>query len=674
MSNQEETANLDKSVSELEGKALIQRIEQYFQNAYIARRDAEARWLTTMAMLEGYHYYRFDYQTRKVYIEKTTPPGQVRAKIDDILMRYEEALGRFSTAPILPTVLPRNNNVMVWMKVKPTQMLVDYFRTKESLGFQRSYTNLVKYLLGAGTGALYVGWNAQEEMPYIEAVPPWELFPFPASATDDKKLNGIIRATIVDKEWVKTYFPEVSDTKAPRTFQDSVNGYGAYGGRGLTTEGYMVKYVFFKPSAAFPKGRLVILVEDKIVRDLRQLPGGVFPLFICRYTPMMNFWWGIPLLYRVANMNREMNRLFSALIASSKMIANGGYIFFPSGAIDVQQVHKQQGAFIPYTPQTAFDNNTDFKYFQAPKAGTELNLMLQTVKGFVDDLTSQHDISRGQAEGRVDSATGLSFLRDEDMTPLATVSEDLKTVYADVFSLVIKLCKENWTTAKRISILDENDIPFDMALQNNMLADDDEVEVNVAPIMPQSKQFLMEKLDQLFQQQQITPTQYKKGLLALGFRLPGMEALSSPDEKNALLEIKLIFNDGQQPGQVPETLPQEDHQEHMRIHRDFMASFEFSLFASQDVIEAFEQHLATHQQMIQGLDPNTASGLPPQTDTEMEEYDGYIGALKIGQLELDDLLDRLPSIAEDKLEQEAQYGKGGQETEKKQELQKMVVD
>lgn len=637
---QQETAQLP--ISALSGEELVKRVDDYFQDAVTARRDAEIRWLQTMAMLEGYHYLKVDYTSRKILIERTVPPGEVRAKIDDMVMRYEEAMGRFATAPILPTCLPKGTSSVVWLKIRGSQSLLDHFRQDEQYGFESSYLNLIQYILTGGTSAWYVGWNNEKEMPTIEAVPPWELYPFPATAKNDEQLSGVIRATIVDREWVQTYYPDFVNVAPARTFHDSSNGYGAYGGRGLQTQGYLVKFVFFKPTAAWPKGRALVLIEDKLAYDTGEagLPSGLFPFAFVRYTGLANYWWGLPLLHRVANMNKELNRLFSNMISSAELIANGGYLFIPQGYVDMAQLHKQKGGIIPYS-QTPFTPDEKPHAIQPPRAGSELQMMFNTAKQQIDDMTSQHDISRGQAQGRVDSAQGLGFLRDEDMTPLSMVSMDLQKAAQHVFRCVLQFCHDYWTSPKRISIIGKDELPLEMLLGNDAIATADEVMIEVSPVIPQSKQFLMQQLDKLLQMQQITPHQYKKGMMALGVKIPGMDDLQSVDERKASIENRVLFNDGQQPGQLPAILEFEDHPVHLDTHRKYVSSFEFALTANPEIQNAFRQHMNTHQGFMSG---QTQVGNPQDFDSGMAQFDQQQGDLRLAMMENRLLIDDMDSI------------------------------
>lgn len=628
-----------KSLHELEGKALVSRINELFDQAHTSRRDPEVRWLVSMAMIEGFHYLKVDYASRRIIAERSTPPGEIRAKIDDILMRYEEAMGRFSEAPILPQVSPKGTDPKKWIKVRPTQILIDSLRTDSRYNFKKSYLNLISYLLVGGTGGIYVHWDKGQEMPIFEAVPSWELYPIPASARTDNQLTGIIRSVIVDREWVNAHYPDVLLKVTPRSFHDSSNGYGSYGGRGLQTEGYMVKYVFLKPDRMYPKGRVLILVESELVYDSGQegLPAGIFPFAFVRYTPLPNYWWGMNFLYRVCNMNKELNRLFSNMVSSAELIANGGYVFVPSGIVDVSQLHKQKGGLIPYTSQP-LNSEDPIQSIQPPRAGSELQTMFVTTKATLDDVTAQHEISRGQAPGRVDSGTGLSFLRDEDMTPLACVSSELQTAYQQIFNVALTLCKTFWTGPKRIAVLSDGDIPLERLMGPESIGTLEDMELSIGPILPQSKPFLLQQLDKLLQMGQLTPHQYKKGLAACGVRIPGMEDLISVDERKAEVENRILYNDGQTPGQIPEPLEIEDHAVHHDVIRRFMASFEFALTASEEVREAFEMHAQYHMEHLVSQGPGMGAD---EYDTDARDFDQQTGERDVSVLETDSLMEEL---------------------------------
>ena len=318
---------------DITNKSLDKQITQYFEEAHRSRIEPEMWWLAAEAMLSGHHYYKVNFGTRQVLWDNRIPEGEVRAKLPQCLSRYKNELGRLSSVPLTVSVYPTTTNPDAYHKSRVNKTVLEYYLTDKGMDFHSQWMDFLGYLLAGGTAALFAGWDDFTQDPYVEAVPPWEIYPFPANATNDKDLWGIIRGKMVSKEWIEENLPEAKDEKESDSYSSVVAGYGLYSGRSAMKRGVLVKYAFFKPSAKNPAGRVVIMVGKKIYRDIPELPGKVWPWVIERYTRQNTHWWGMSFVYPLISINKELNRHVSAMIARSQTIAHGGWTFIPATCV-----------------------------------------------------------------------------------------------------------------------------------------------------------------------------------------------------------------------------------------------------------------------------------------------------------------------------------------------------
>jgi hypothetical protein len=131
--------------------------------------------------------------------------------------------------------------------------------------------------------------------------------------------------------------------------------------------------------------------------------------------------YGTSIIEDLLPVQKEYNRTRSQIIENKNRMAKI-QLMAPRGSIEVQKVTSEPGQVILYTPGYAPPQPIPLQNLPA--------YVLQEVQQLqqdMDDISGQHEVSRGQNPAQVTAATALSYLQEQDDTKLSGTIESLES-------------------------------------------------------------------------------------------------------------------------------------------------------------------------------------------------------------------------------------------------------
>lgn len=619
------------------------------KEAYTIRTPAETKWLIASAVLDGFSYLTENWDTPRVYTNPYEPKGKIRVRIPETLTRFRREKGRLISILRVPTSAPVvTGDPDIWRRNRFATGALAYLY--HSTDFQDVYDTWLTDILVEGTAGIMPYWDDQMQTRDGEpgsvafrTIPAWELFPFPANAIDDQSLQGIIWSRVVSQEWVKQNIPEAENESETSV----TTPYHVY--RGLrssntsdTLTGHKVRWIFFKPSRRFPKGEVIIMVGDTIYRRQGELPfwlgrQRVLPISIARFTKKNMTWWGEGFVYPIAQLNRETNRMMSLLVRRAILKAHPGYLMSPLGIVNTEDFKNQIGGLIQYK-SNPFSPDSKPYWLTTPPSTADTDTLVNRLHQFTEDAASQHGPTSGTSVGRVESHAAIQSLIRQDMVPMEGAIRSIDSALKRAFGIALEIGRARWQTKRKAAVSGPLGYPnYTINFDPADLPDMGDIKVMTSMDFPIDKPAMMQFLGSLASTPSvdgkplISPEEYRKGILAMGIQIPGVE-LMSQDEEQAWNENYTMYGDGKTPGEVQDPDGSlEGLEAHLRTHKKFSGSPEVQN-ASPQVRATFSRHITLTASMLQG------SPVPPDFDNQVagdlgDEYADEITAQFAGALD-----------------------------------------
>lgn len=444
----------------------------------------------------------------------------------------------------------------------------------------------------------------------IEPTTPFHVF-IPNFDTEElEEQPYVIHVTTKSVDWVRMTYPQLSKVEADvNAASDILNDsfMGMIGAQSPDSKNSVLCIeVWIKPKGhpLFPSGGMFQIVGGRIVYLSNKYPykHGEFPFSKLEHIPSGKF-YGTSVIEDLISPQREYNRTRSQIVENKNRMAKLQLVA-PRGSIEASKVTSEPGQVIFYTP--GFNPPTPLTLQGLP------SYVLQEVDRLqqdMDDISGQHEISRGQNPAQVTAATALSYLQEQDDTQLSDTIESLESAVEKLGRHVLSHASQYWTEGRMIRVVGR-DQSFDAHVYKTAdLGGNNDLRVESGSALPTSKAakqaFLMDLI-------KLGAIQINDALQVLD--IGGIEKVYEDflvDKRQAQRE-NLKLGSGL-------SLPPNDwdnHQVHIMIHNKYRKTQEYEALPNK-AKEDFQQHVELHKAAMAAAmpppdqqDPNANPGQP----------------------------------------------------------------
>ncbi|MET0578238.1 MAG: hypothetical protein ABW122_06240, partial [Ilumatobacteraceae bacterium] len=324
----------------------------------------------------------------------------------------------------------------------------------------------------------------------------------------------------------------------------------------------MVLTYFERPNGLQP-GRVMTVVDGEVV-DQGPWP---FPfnerlnIAVAKVEPIHGRWFGHTPVTDAVSVQALLNASWSSIVEHMKLAGNAR-CWVPLGAVDdVEDLTDTPGEFVEYNPI-----NGQKPAWEAPPTMPDWWIRQPSMLGeAMDDILGSHDVSRGDAPAGVESGIALSILSENDDTPVGALAKVLGECWGRAATMVLKLYEAN-VQETRQSMIYAGSVPEAVSWSGGDLVGQTTVVVPLDSVLPRSRAAQAAYALQLYDRKIIqTPTE-----LAKVADLPDQDDLLAgidPDTARAQRENYWLAI-----GTARTVDIIDDHQNHLKIHRDFQRS------------------------------------------------------------------------------------------------------
>lgn len=421
------------------GKELIGWATAEFTRCKSAKLPKQRQWYTNLAMVFGQQWLQKAGVGTGNKLQVQPTPRWMRRKTINRLRSYvrTESSKFLSTLPNIVSVPSTAEDEDVRAAFAAEQVWMSYSERKK---FRREYSAAVWWMILTGTGFLKAWWDPSIEVPIAEGqtdqgdiayrkVSPFHLFVPEMRETNIEDQPYVIEAKIRPLSWAKKFYNEqLKDvTLAPSASSSNQLMDEAYLSLQQSSKGLdsVTVYEFWvKPGQLdeLPEGGYFVLVDDILVDFYNGMPykHNEFPYTKFEHLFNDTFWADTPLVDLIP-LQKEYNEVRTDIGVAARRMGNP-QLLVQKGSVDTAKMTNEPGAQIVYRPGTAPPQ-------PAPMAAIPQYVTDQLERVLLDfeDISGQHEISRGQAPAGVSAGTALAYLGERDdnfLTPQYQSIED----------------------------------------------------------------------------------------------------------------------------------------------------------------------------------------------------------------------------------------------------------
>lgn len=297
----------------------------------------------------------------------------------------------------------------------------------------------------------------------------------------------LIHAQVKSDDWVKLNYPGIKysaneDKENEILDQSWLNLVGAQNMKGQ--KGVICLEAWIKPGAhpKFPNGAMFTVIGDTVVQGAEGWPyeHNKFPFSKLDHIPAGKFYADSSIVDLIP-LQREYNRTRGQIIEAKNKMSKPQLIA-EKGSVDPSKITTEPGQVIEY--EAGYAEPKPLPLQNLP------NYVLQELDRLlldINDVTGQHEVSKGQTPPGVTAATAINYLQEQDNSMLAHTFQSFEEGIEKIARMALSYVHQFWDVPRTIKIVGE-DGSFDaQAFKGSQLADYTDIRIESGSSLPTSK-------------------------------------------------------------------------------------------------------------------------------------------------------------------------------------------
>lgn len=568
-----------------ENRALIAELEGKFTRAANARKPLDTDWVLDAAFFSGHQYTEYNTDTGRF---QTIPrserrPKQVRCVDNRVYSLVMDTWTMAKANDPAVEVVPTNVDSSEIAKARVAQAYADHIAFPSQADWKAERDAALFWTCLCGPGWIKTTYSKSLGRPDIEACSPLEVYLQPG-VKNYRRANWIIHTMSMDPEDVyNAYGVELpaSDVDSQDALKTQIlRELGMVTGNPTVT----VKELWELPSRRHPKGRFITWTRERVLQNLAfPYDHRMLPFAQIGHSPVpgtAHYSSGTKI---ARPLNMELNSYHNQKLDHRKRYSDGKW--FVDSTMDLNEDPDDSGGQI-------LKGDTRGGLLSAPVQIPGMPWVEsgdgEWIEGAMDNAIGVHAASRGEAPGRVDSASGIASLQEGDRGRLSEVEGTLITATARTFGMVLSLGQQYVSEEVLVPLYSTNGAQFVHAFKTSQFPKNPIVKVTMGSGLPKNKAARRQEIIAM----------YSAGLFGPagdpGANAKALSLLDFPAEANISgleLEEMVARNENMLMLQgIPVTpKPWQNHELHERIHNECRNTAEYDA-AGDKIWSVFEFH------------------------------------------------------------------------------------
>lgn len=551
------------------------------------------------------------------------------------------------------------------------------------------FRQAMMWTLSTGNGFVKSYWNPTKvdktgelgDFCY-ENVTPFHIFVPDMLAEDIEDQPYVIHVMTKSPEWVRMNFPNVKAAPNVMEASDILNDsfLQLVGAQDFRREAILCYEVWVKPGNVefLPNGGMFTIIADQMVQIVEGNPylHQEYPFTKFGHLPTGRFYCD-SVINDLIPIQREYNRTRGQMIEAKNRMSHP-QLLAAQGSIDAAKMTTEPGQVIQY--KLGYPPPEPLPLQNLP------NYVMQEVDRLLmdfEDISGQHQVSKGNAPAGVTAATAINFLQEQDESMLSTTFANIEKGYEKIGYQTLCYVKQYWEVPRIVKVTGKDGTFNVMSFAGADLRDNTDIRVEAGSALPTSRAakqaFLMDLMGQGFippekglelldvggvqrlyddikvdsaqasreNMRMAAVTQEMLDEYAQTFLPPppnpieqmlsgamgGMDEMGGmptdpmqPEQPPALIDPNTgqpLVDASGMPAQPPLIVPvnsYDNHQVHIQVHNTYRKSQQFEN-ASPETKALFEEHVNQHM-MAMGVVPGAPAPMPGQNSVTSGGMEG----------------------------------------------------
>jgi hypothetical protein len=595
---------------------LLGWVQQQYSSAKSARTKIERQWMLNLAFYRG--------KQNVAYISTTAanngfrllvppaPPWRVRLVINKVRPALRKEMAKLTAQKPSFTVVPATNEDEDYYAAKAAEQVLEACYADYKL--EAVVRSMVWWLSTCGTSFIKCYWDenkkAYKKGPVdprlgkpsdiqgdtcVDPIVPLYIFVPDLLEEDIEKQAWVIHAFTKSRDWIREYYGKDVETKSTTKsttdlLEDSF--FDVFGSdKPRLQEQILCLEMWIKPGGHpwFPNGGMILVVGDQLynIEDTYPYAHGQYPFIKFTNVPTGQF-YAESVITDLIPLQKELNRTRSQIVENKNMMARPKLIY-PKGAIDPNKITSEPGQGIPV--ELGYEDR--IRPLEMPQLPSYVENEIVRIQQDMDDISGQHEVSRGQVPTQVTAATAISYLQEQDDTILALTTASIEAGMAKLGGQILSFAENYWDEERLIKVAGKDESFNIQFLKGSALRGNTDVRVQAGSALPTSKAARQALLLDLFKMGAFGPDPSE--FLRI-MDLPGVEKVIEGykvDISQAQREnMKMALG---QPQQVHDF---DNNEIHLEYHDRYSKTQEYEMLPP-EIQQIFIQHRMSHQQALQ---------------------------------------------------------------------------
>lgn len=341
-----------------------------------------------------------------------------------------------------------------------------------------------------------------------ENVTPFHVFVPDMLAQDIEDQPYIIHIQTKSPEWVKSNYPGLKFEPNVMEANDILNDsfLNLVGASDFRKNAVLCYEVWIKPGQVefMPKGGMFTIIGDTVVQMAEGNPymHQQYPFVKFEHIPTGRF-YADSVVTDLIPIQREYNRTRGQMIEAKNKMAHPQLIA-AEGSIDATKINTEPGQVILY--KLGFPKPEPMPLQNLPSY-----VIQETERLLLDfeDISGQHQVSKGQVPPGVTAATAISFLQEQDESMLSTTFSSIEDGFEKIGYQTLCYVKQYWDEPRTVKVVGRDGQFNVLTFIGSDLRENTDIRIEAGSALPTSKSAKQALLMDLMSQGFIPP---EKGL------------------------------------------------------------------------------------------------------------------------------------------------------------------
>lgn len=490
-------AQVKKLADSEDGKKLTDWIMRQYNTMRSVRRPYERQWYTNLSFYMGKQYVEWSKHEERLVpmpkLDKYTPRITVNKVRPIVRTEISKMTSQRPTASVMPA---SNDDDDVFAARAGEQVWGSLY---DRLKFDKTLSSAAFWASIAGNSYIKTYWDDQayDYSTGVYGDIRWAaLSPFniliPDLLEEDIQAQQFVLCVYAKPiEWIELAYADVIPPGTNIASSGDVEDLLSPMKMGLTPNSNarppsaLLIEAWIKPGATklLPQGGFVTIVNNRIIQaGLKGLPyaHNEYPFAKIDHIPTGRFYTE-SVITDLIPLQIEYNRTQSQII-EAKNRTSKPQMMFDEGSVAPQKITTEPGLWIPIRPNAQRPSPVPVQ--DLPAYVVQFNERQQ--QNF-EDISGQHEATRGQAPGGVSAATAIAYLQERDDTYLSTTIRSIEAAVQTVARQSLTLASSYWDVPRLVKSTGE-DGGYEAALfKGSDIARGTDLRVEAGSALPSSK-------------------------------------------------------------------------------------------------------------------------------------------------------------------------------------------